>query len=583
MGKKKPKKWVIIASVAVVLVIVGTVTSYTVLAKSKSASTTTFRRVTAQTGSISTSVSGSGSVSDSVQLSLTAANSGTVDSLPVKQGDTVKAGQTIAHINSVVSSQTVQQKQNQLTSAQNDLTQAKQQLGSLNIKAPVAGKVKSIIASAGDSLSTIKPLGDLAVISMSRSMTVSFTPSQSVKSGQAVTVMASGRTYSGTISSVSSGGQNGSLSGSTAAVISSDDPAVGDAATIKLNGATIGTGKLQLEKSIPISNTGNGAIVKVDVSENEMISKGKTLFELSSDSVQQQITAKEAAVTSAQNDLNDAKTNAAKDTIISPIAGIIAELDVKNGDSVASGSAVAVIIDPSTMQTVVSVDELDISKVKVGQKAAVNLSAITDQTFSGTVAQVDPIGTSSNGVATYNVTVTIEKPANVKVGMTTNVEIITENKDNVTVVTANAILMKSGTKGYVLSAADLFDSNGNSIRLNNINTAALIQKYGKQVTIGMATTDKDEIVSGISAGDKLAVPVTVNQEAVKSLSNQSTSNNANGFVGMGGNYSGMNGYSRRNGGTGNTVTGGGTTNKTGNSTSNSATAGTGKSTRNYGN
>ncbi len=587
MGRKRPKKWVIIASVTAVLIVGGSVTTYAAFAKSKSAaSTTTFRKVSAQTGTISTSVSGSGSVSDSSQLSLTAANAGTVDSLPIKQGDTVKAGQTIAHINSTASAQTVTQKQNQLASAQNDLAQAKQQLESLSIKAPAAGRVKSIVASSGDDLSTIKPLGDLAVLSLSRSMTVSFTPSQTVKSGQAVTVTVSGGTYSGTLSSATSAGQSsqggqsgqsGGSSGSTVATIASDVPTVGDAATVKLNGTVIGTGKIQLTKSVSISNSGNGSIAQVYVSENVLVDKGQTLFTLSSSSVQQQISSKQNAVTSAQNDLNDAKTNAAKDTITSPISGIVAELDVKNGDSVANGGTVAVIIDPTTMQTVVSVDELDISKVKVGQKATVSLSAITDKTFSGTVTQVDPIGTSSNGVATYNVTVTITDPTDVKVGMTTNVEIITESKENTVVVSAGAVLMKSGTKGYVIPAASLFDSNGKSITLNNENTASLVRQYGKEVTIGLATTDQDEIVSGVSAGDELAILVTVNADAVKSLSNQSTSNNAyGGFGGMSGNFGGTGGgYSRRSGGTGNTVAGGNTGNKSGTSTASAAGRSTG--------
>jgi HlyD family secretion protein len=581
MGRKKSKKWIIIASVTAVLVVGGSVTTYAAFAKTKAASTTTFRRVTAQTGNINTSVSGSGSVSDSSQLSLTAVNAGTVDSLPVKQGDTVKAGQTIAHISSTASAQAVAQKQNQLTSAQNDLAQAKQQLDSLSIKAPAAGRVKSIIASSGDDLSTIKPLGDLAVLSLSRSMTVSFTPSQTVKSGQAVTVTVSGGTYSGTLSSTPStaqssqggqSGQGGGSSGSTVATIASDIPTVGDTATIKLDGTVIGTGKIQLTKSVSIANSGNGTVSQVDVSENELVNKGQALFVLSSSSVQQQISSKQSAVTSAQNDLNDAKTNAAKDTITSPISGIVAELDVKNGDSVANGGTIAVIIDPTNMQTVVSVDELDISKVQVGQKATVSLSAITDKTFSGSVTQVDPIGSSSNGVATYNVTVTITEPTDVKVGMTTNVNIITESKENTIVVSSGAVLMKSGTKGYVIPAANLFDSNGKSIQLNNTNTASLVRQYGKEVTIGLATTDQDEIVSGISAGDELAIPVTVNAEAVKSLSNQSTSNNAYGsFGGMSGNFGGMGGGSgRRSGGTGNTVAGGSTGNKSGTSAASAA-------------
>jgi HlyD family secretion protein len=594
MDRKKKKRLIVAASVVLVLAVGGTVVRFAVMAKSKSTSTTTFRRVQAETGSISTSVSGSGSVSDSSQITLSAANAGTVDTVSVKAGDTVKAGQVIAHVDSSASAQAVQQKQSQLTSAQNDLAQAQEQLDSLEIKAPVAGKVKSVTVSAGDSLATVKSLGDLAVLSTSRSMTVSFNPSETVKIGQTVTVSAAGKTYTGTISSASGSGQSGQnvqsgqggsqnagSSGSAAAVIASDDPAVGASAVIRRNGTAIGTGKLQLENSVPISNSGSGTVAQVYVSENQTVGKNQTLFRLKGDSVQNQVAAKQSAVTSAQQELDAAKASAAKDTVTSPIAGVVAELDVKKGDSAAAGASVAVIEDPDDLQTVVSVDELDISKVKVGQKATVSLDAVTGKTFSGSVVQVDPIGTVSNGVATYDVTVSIGQPQNIRVGMTTNVKIITESKSNVTVVSANAVLMKNGSKGYVLPAADLFDSGGKSISMAGTTTAELVRKYGKEVTIGMATQDEDEIVSGVSAGDGLAIPVTVDPEAVKSLGNQSTSNNTFGFSGMSGrsgmgNAGGMPGgnYSaeRKSGGTGNTVAGNGsngTGNAGGNGTSSS--------------
>ena len=595
MKKKIKKKWAIGISAVAVVAVVGTIVGLLVSAKAKSASTTTFRKATAQTGSISTSVSGSGSVSATSQITLTAANAGTVDSISVKQGDTVAAGQAIAHINSSASAQTVKQKQNQLTSAQSDLAQAQSQLDGLSVKSPAAGKVKAITASAGDSLSTIKPLGDLAVISTSRSMSVSFNPSETVRMGQSVTVSVSGKTYAGTISSASSsGGQGGGQSGSVSAVIGSDDPTIGDTATVTLNGDTIGSGKIQLTSSVPISNSGNGTVSKVYVSENQMVSKNQSLFLLSGDSVQQQITAKQNAVKSAQEDLDAAQSDAAKDTVTSPISGVVAELDVKVGDSVTGGGNVAVIVNQDAMQTVVAVDELDISKVSAGQKATISLDAITGKTFSGSVLMVDPIGTASNGVATYNVTVSIDNPQGIKVGMTTNVAIITQSKDNVLVVPSGAILMKNGTQGYVLPADQLFDSNGKSIQLTNTNTAQLVRRYGKEVTIGMATADQDEIVSGVSNGDALAIPVTINQAALQSLSNQGTSNNSFSFGGMSGRsggYSGMTGgttgrsgygsTTRKSGGSGNTVTANGSTNGTANgSTTTGNTNGTGTAAQN---
>ena len=564
--KKKAKK-IIIASVVAVAVVSASLIGYHVYANSQSSAfTTTFRKTTAAKGSVSTTVSGSGSVSDATQFTLTAVNAGTIDSLPVKQGDFIKAGQTVAHINSTASAQTILQKQNSLASAKNQLAQAEQNLDSFTIKAPVAGRIKFITASAGDSLATIKPLGDLAVISTSHSMVVSFSTSQAVSVGQSVTVVdtSTNSSYSGTITStsgnpVSSRQQTGLASGSVVATIGTDEPEIWNSATVKSGSTVIGSGTLQLEKYISISNSGNGTVSNVYVSENQMVNKNQNLFKLGSNSAEQQVSTAQAAVTAAQNDLDSAEASAKKDTITSPVDGIVAQLNVKNGDSITSSTAVAVIIDPSDMQTVLSVDELDISSVAVGQKATITLDAISGKTFSGTVTQVDPIGTNSNGVAAYSVTVSIASPDGIKVGMTTNAEIITKSADNVTVVPASAILEKNGSQGYILPADNLFDANGKSLQLNNVTTASLVQTYGKQVTIGMATADKDEIVSGVTDGESLAIPMTINKAAIKSLSNTTNNNNAaNGFSGTRG-FSGMTGGStartgrNRTGGTGNTV------------------------------
>ena len=607
MLKKKRAKIIIIASVSVI-VVVGGIVGFTVFAKSSSSdSTTTFKTAQAKTGTIEITVTGSGTISDSTEYSLTATNAGTIDSLPVKQGDTVKAGQTIAHISDTNSAQTILQKQNALASAKSALTQSQQSLSGLTIKAPVAGKVKSIIASVGDDLSTIKSLGNLAVISTERSMTLTVSSSQqSLKVGDTVTVTdtSTKKTYTGTVSASGSTSQSGSgqnnSSGGITITIGSDDPQVGNTASVTTTaGASVGTGIFALTKSIPISSNGSGTISNVYVSENQMVSKNASLFKLNSDSVENDIAMKQSAVTSAQKDLTDAQTSAGKDTITSPIAGIIAELAVKNGASVTSSTTVATIINQSMMETVVSVDELDISKVQVGQKANITLDAITGKTFSGSVVQVDPIGTSSNGVTTYSVTVSVDKPEGIKIGMNTNVSIITQSKENVIVLSANAILNKRGTTAYVLSADSLFDSDGKSIQLNNVNSMELMQKYGKQITIGLSNTNEVEVVSGLSDGDKVAVAATVSKSAIASLSNSQSA--TNGYSAFGGGMGGMTGtgtggYGNRTNksttGTGNTTTVSGSSNSggtgnTGNTGAGNAGAGTtaggtGKTTNNGG-
>lgn len=579
------KKWIrntIIAAVAVAVAGGGTLT-YTLLAKAKSnETTTTFRTTTVKKGSISITVSGSGTVSSGAQYTLTAANSGTIDSVPVKEGDTVTKGEVIAHINDTTSAQQVQSKQNALDSANAALAQTESSTSSLYIKSPIAGRVKNVIVSSGDDLGTMKVLGSLCEISTDGKMKVAVS-SSGASLGETVNISYNGTVIPGVVSSSSSsqsaqsGNSTGnSQGGSTAVVINRDDLPVGASVSVyKQNGTLIGTGTLAVNNPVAISGPGTGKVTNVYVSENTYVSKNTNLFKLDGSTINSEIESRRQQVQSAENDLASAQSSAAKATITSPVNGVVSELSVKAGDTASNGTSVATVVDPTQMQVTVSVDELDITKVKVGQKANISVDAITGKTFTGTVTQIDSIGTASNGVTTYNVTVAIENPTGIMVGMNATAEIVIQSKDNVLVIPTNAVQNKRGTGGEVLMASKLVDSNGKSVTLHNANMANLLNQYGKQVKLGITGVDSVEVVSGLSEGDVIAIPRTISKALVSSLASASTQNAYSGFGGMGG-FSGMGGYSNRSNRTGTTTGGNGSINSNsagstnGNSTGNSA-------------
>ena len=72
----------------------------------------------------------------------------------------------------------------------------------------------------------------------------------------------------------------------------------------------------------------------------------------------------------------------------SPVAGTITSLSVASGDSVQISEPVAHITNYSALQTTISVDELDITKVQVGQAVKITASAFEDETFEGKVTKV---------------------------------------------------------------------------------------------------------------------------------------------------------------------------------------------------
>lgn len=616
-GTKKwfRKRWMKVTAIVVVVAIVGgSVIIYHLVASAQTpTSTTTFRVMQASTGNVEKTVSGTGTVSNGSEETLTAPDAGTVDSVSVKSGDTVTKGQVIAHINSTTAQQTLTSKQAALAQAESDLASAQEELNNLYITAPLAGRIKSVVVSAGDTSTTTSALGYLCYLSTSRSMQLTVSsPQTSVSAGTTVNVtLSDGSTVSGTVTSGSSsgstGGQNASSSGITVQ-IGTDTPTVGSTATVKTTGgATVGTGTLSLTNYYKITSSGassgsassgsgngsgssssSGTITNVYVTENQMVSKSQNLFKTDATSVNSTIATKQEAVTQAQSDVTTAQAAVDANTITSPVNGTVTSVSVKSGDGVSNGGTVAAVMDPTQMETVVTVNEDDINSVKTGQTVHVTLSAISGKTYTGTVTNVSTIGTNSSGVATFDVTIGISNPDNVLVGMSTSVEIVTESSKNVITVPADAVLEKRGTTGYVILASSVTDSGGKTKTLDNVNTWDLVQKYGKQVTLGLSNSNTVEVKSGLSDGDSVVEPVTINLAAVKSLTSSQSSTSSSVFGnmggygggyggggGFGGGYGGGYGGRRSTGGTGNT-TGGGTTTSSTATTSQATTNGEAK-------
>lgn len=546
--KKRWIKPVSIALAAVVVVGAGSYFGYTkvVAGSNSSNSTLMLTPVTVRRGNINISISGSGTVTNSSQTDLSFSGNGTIDTLPFKEGDTVKQGDVIAHIVDPAAAQTVTAKQNALKAANSALAQSQKNLNSLYVKTPASGRVKSVTVSVGDDLSLMKSLGSIAVISTDGKMKTTISSSSNVNSGDIVDVNCNGTVVEGIVTTASqssssqgSGKNIGSSNGSLSVVINRDDFPIGASVTVTKNGTTLGIGTLDVNNPVNISGSGSGTVSDVYVSENTEVNKNDNIIKLNGDSVQSDIDSKQQNVAQAQADLANAQASADKDSIKSPINGVIAALNYKLGDTVSNGKAVATILDPSQMQTIVSVDELDIKNVKIGQKADVMLDAMTGKSFSGKVTKIGALGTSSNGVTNYNVTVSIDNPTNVMVGMTTTVNIITQSKENVLVVSSRALQQKRGTSAVVITPDGLLDSNGKETKEAQKKTLQdVIASNGEKITLGLSTSSNVEVVDGLNEGDQILIAVQITKSKTSTSSNNQNQRSGYGSFGGGGGFGG---------------------------------------------
>lgn len=158
-----------------------------------------------------------------------------------------------------------------------------------------------------------------------------------------------------------------------------------------------------------------------------------------------EIAAAEARVEAAQATLNLAR-------VISPFAGTVTEAHTLPGDQVSAGATAFRVDNLSSLLVDVSVSEVDINNVSVGQPVALTFDAILGKEYHGEVVEVTQAGTVDQGVVNFTVTVELtDADSAVKPGMTAAVNIVVEELQDVLLVPNRAVRLVDGERVvYVL-------------------------------------------------------------------------------------------------------------------------------------
>lgn len=194
--------------------------------------------------------------------------------------------------------------------------------------------------------------------------------------------------------------------------------------------------------------------------------------------------------------------------LYAPSSGLV-QIDVNQNDSISNGSSIGTLISSQKIATV-SLNEVDITKVKIGQKAILTFDAIDGLTIAGEVAEADLIGTVSQGVVSYNVKIAFAtQDPRIKSGMSVSADIATEVKQDVLVVPSSAL--KSGNDSYYVetfgAAVDVTDSQGLPSTL-----------IPEEITVatGLSDDTNTEILGGLKEGDKIITQTLAASAVTKS-------------------------------------------------------------------
>ncbi|PNY79695.1 efflux RND transporter periplasmic adaptor subunit [Deinococcus koreensis] len=151
------------------------------------------------------------------------------------------------------------------------------------------------------------------------------------------------------------------------------------------------------------------------------------------------IRGQQVAVQQAQASLDTAQKARADLKVFAPITGVISSVAASEGAVVNAGATLLTVLDDTTLNLPVQVDETEITGVKAGQPAEVTLDAYDGQTFRGKVVRVSPGATQSSGISVFTATVQLANPAGtLRPGMTAEAEII-QSEERGLIVPSKAI------------------------------------------------------------------------------------------------------------------------------------------------
>jgi HlyD family secretion protein len=202
-----------------------------------------------------------------------------------------------------------------------------------------------------------------------------------------------------------------------------------------------------------------------------------------------------AQVAQAQAALERAEEDLRNSTITSPMDGLVLSRDVEVGDAVSSilvlGSQATLVMtlgDVSEVYVLGKVDEADIGKVFLSQRARIKVESFPEKAFEGQVTKISPMGVEKDNVTTFEVRASIHNPTGeLKANMSANAEIILEEKLGVLLVPEAAVIYDKDRNASV----EVVDPKGENGR----------RKVG--VKLGISNGVKTEVLEGLQEGQEV--------------------------------------------------------------------------------
>ena len=248
---------------------------------------------------------------------------------------------------------------------------------------------------------------------------------------------------------------------------------------------------------------------------------------------QESIKSSAAQIQGVKAQLARAEKDLARTTIVSPMDGIISLMNVKKGERVVgtaqmAGTEMMRVADMKSIEVRVDVGENDITKVKIGDTALVEVDAYNKRKFKGIVYKIaNPVTatsgiSSSTEVANYKVHIRLLAESYTDLikensvfpfrpGMTASADIQTKSKVNVISVPLNAVTTRDqegkGKDTKVATKTSEKDAPANAAKDEELNEVVFVLQKDNKVKMVKVKTDIQDLnyiqVIGLKVGDEV--------------------------------------------------------------------------------
>lgn len=471
-----------------IVIIGGSLLAWRAIAQAQTPQTPTYETITAARGSLQSAVSATGTIEPEAQVSLSFKGVGRVADVAVTAGQQVQAGDVLAQLEAQDLELAVAQAEAGLASAKANLAQLTKAARTEDVAASEAAvqSAQATVKSAEAGLASARA----AYAKLQRGSTDNEKKVAAANLERArVALEQAQAAYDRVASSPDIGllPQSGNLQRATIDY---------EQAQAQYDITTAGADEAQRAQAQAAIAQSESAVTSAKA---QLAQAQASLAKLREGASPEQVAISEAQVKQAETALAQARLNRENTVLKAPIAGTVAEINVKVGELPNAARPALVIINTDPFHLDVDVDEIDIGQLATGQAANVTLEALPNAVVTGKVDRISPTAQLDGGVTSYGVRVVLDTTdAPLRAGMSATANITTAEVDDVIILPNRAIQVDqdAGTN-YVEKLVD-----------------GVPQRSA--VRVGMRNEGQTQILEGVAEGDVIVIPSNRASEQLRS-------------------------------------------------------------------